>query len=600
MKAKPPAGLVQTPADLFRRQHKKTSFVLARTLKQHAAHIVVCLLIVCLHIGFLHFKVFQRFDFIFFDGFLKSQPVRVSHPDIAYIEITEDSLQGIGRWPWPRRYHAALTHILTEWGAQAVVFDILFSEPSEEAEEDLALYEAIKESGRVYLPRVRESHQGKDIWIQSLPMLEKAARGIGHINIFPDSDGVVRRVKPFLSIGNETMDYLPLKVAADLTGQDLTPSRKLFPTDEHGDLVINWTGKWTKSFEHYSFLDVIRSFEAIRNGRKPVLDPIIFKGKICIIGLTAVGQSDIKASPLEPTYPSVGFHANTMNNLLLKDYLREASSGSNLKLLIAISCLAIFFFVFLRSGLAAFVGLALALGWVGIAYYIFSTQRIWVSIIYPLSSILLLYVTSGLFHFYTERKEQKKLFQLAVNDGLTGLYVIRYFRELLNQICYESRKMKTPLCIVLFDVDHFKKVNDTYGHAAGDLVLKEIAKIVKISIRNLRPHRQRDIAARYGGEEFIICLRECPIESAVFKVAERLRTTVQAHSFIYEGTRIPVTISLGVAKLRDGENVPDKMILRADAALYRAKENGRNQTCLESEEGAESPAKDPRPDSKKV
>lgn len=590
MKGKAPAGLVQSPAELFRRQRKKTSFVVLKNLRRHAVHMAVCFLIICFHLGFLHFKVLERFDFIFLDRFLKSQPQRVSDAEIVYIEITEDSLQGIGRWPWPRRYHAALTHILSEWGAKAVVFDILFSEPSAEKEEDLALLEAIKESGRVYLPRVLETHQGKKIWIQSLPELEEAAKGIGHINIFPDSDGVVRRVRPFLEAKEKTLAYMPLQVASDLSGEHQNSGTMNFPADEEGNLVINWVGKWTESFEHYSFLDVILSYESVKNGKQPLLNPELFKNKICIVGLTAVGQSDIKASPLEPTYPSVGFHANTMNNLMRKDYLRQASRTANGNLLLVVSAAALLCFVFMRSTMAAVMGFLLGAGWLGFSYYIFSAHRIWISVIYPLSSILFLYVSSGLFHLYTERKEQKKLFDLAVHDGLTGLYVIRYFRELANQAVLEASKMRIPLSVILFDVDHFKKVNDTYGHAAGDMVLREMGKILQKGIREDRPARQRDITARYGGEEFIVCLKDCPIEAAVFKVAERLRLTVEKHEFIYEGTRIPITISLGVAKLGDGENVPDKMILRADAALYRAKEQGRNQTCLESENDSEKPS----------
>jgi diguanylate cyclase (GGDEF)-like protein len=123
----------------------------------------------------------------------------------------------------------------------------------------------------------------------------------------------------------------------------------------------------------------------------------------------------------------------------------------------------------------------------------------------------------------------------------------------------------------MFDIDHFKSVNDTYGHLAGDYVLKELATLVKA---RLRPD---DVLARYGGEEFGIALPETPREGAV-KIADDLRQIVERHRFVFEGETIPVTISMGVGQLDDRWDVL-AFIKCADEKLYEAKRTGRNRVC---------------------
>jgi len=152
----------------------------------------------------------------------------------------------------------------------------------------------------------------------------------------------------------------------------------------------------------------------------------------------------------------------------------------------------------------------------------------------------------------------------------------------------EARKKQTPLSMILFDIDHFKKINDTYGHVAGDAVLKHLAWVVCSSIRIEGEKVERNIPARYGGEEFIILFKDCGLKEAAFNYGEKMRRRIEQETFTYEGKTIPLTVSLGAATLGPLENIPDLMVLRADAALYRAKEQGRNRTCIEQENGEES------------
>ena len=165
-----------------------------------------------------------------------------------------------------------------------------------------------------------------------------------------------------------------------------------------------------------------------------------------------------------------------------------------------------------------------------------------------------------------------RLQELAETDGLTGVYNRRYFQERLDQELMRANRYKRPMSLILFDIDHFKKFNDSYGHLVGDAVLRELARVVGGRLRNI------DILARYGGEEFIIILPETPKEGAA-ELSERLRAMVESHPFPYNGGQpLTVTISMGVGAFPEVKE-KEALIKATDDALYRAKEGGRNKVC---------------------
>lgn len=576
MAYQPPAGLVERPEDLFRRTKREAFFYLTYLRKQYLVQFLGCLFIILLYFFLLSTVVFQRFEYIFLDFFFRTRPAPAVHPDIAYIEIAEDSIQAIGRWPWPRQYHAVMTHILTEWNAKAIVFDMLFSEPSTESD-DGALKEALEKSKQVYFPVVLEQQRENQIWIHSLPDFELYARGVGHINVKPDSDGTIRKIHPFLKQGQEAYPHLSLKVAYDL----LNAPDKLAAWQNVDELFINWTGKWNRTFKHYSYVDLIKSFEAVQSGRPPIIAPAEIEGKICLIGLTAFGHSDIKAMPMESAYPGVGIHANVINGILTNQFVQAASFKTNAIWLICIGLLASIIFIIFRNVQGLVGGLLIGFVWTFAAYFSFAHYKLWLYAVQPLILIMSLYFFSTVYVLILRNRERLRLFRLATRDGLTGLYVIRHFRLLLNEAVQDSRKRKKPISVILGDVDFFKKVNDTYGHACGDMVLREVAAIVQASILDEKSGKEKHVAARYGGEEFIVMLKGVNLSDAAFKFAEELRKTIESKELNWEGKPIRVTISLGVATLHPDEIVPDTMVHRADASLYRAKEEGRNRVCLE-------------------
>ena len=169
--------------------------------------------------------------------------------------------------------------------------------------------------------------------------------------------------------------------------------------------------------------------------------------------------------------------------------------------------------------------------------------------------------------------DNARLYELAITDELTNLYIYRYFRQRLDNEIKRSRRYFFPLALIILDIDHFKRVNDTYGHQCGDFVLKELAKIIKEEVREV------DISCRYGGEEFTVILPETDLEGAS-TLAERLRESVEEHSFLFKKQLLKITISLGVAELSPSLSGIEELINLADIALYQAKEGGRNKVVV--------------------
>ena len=162
-------------------------------------------------------------------------------------------------------------------------------------------------------------------------------------------------------------------------------------------------------------------------------------------------------------------------------------------------------------------------------------------------------------------------FDRASTDALTGANNRGALEEKGDDYFRQSRLIGAPLCVVTFDIDHFKKVNDTYGHQAGDYVLVELTALVGRGLT-----RGNDFFARSGGEEFTLLLLGS-VKIQAIEIAERIRQTIEANQFIFEGTHIPITISVGLSEGLPSDTSWSDIFRRADEALYSSKENGRNQ-----------------------
>ena len=168
------------------------------------------------------------------------------------------------------------------------------------------------------------------------------------------------------------------------------------------------------------------------------------------------------------------------------------------------------------------------------------------------------------------REANQILEKLAASDSLTELANRRSFFEHAAAEVQRAQRYGHPLSLQMLDIDHFKSINDHFGHAAGDEVLRKLADVLRANLRH------NDLAARIGGEEFVVLLPETRLEAAA-QHAERLRMAIAALRFPFDQAMHSITVSIGVAALDIGELSPDPMLMRADSGLYRAKDDGRNR-----------------------
>jgi diguanylate cyclase len=196
-----------------------------------------------------------------------------------------------------------------------------------------------------------------------------------------------------------------------------------------------------------------------------------------------------------------------------------------------------------------------------------------------LATYSLIYTTTGLVvyqlseYVINSNKLYYKFREQASKDFLTGLNNVRQYDAIINEAYKRVRDYGERLSILALDIDHFKKVNDTYGHDGGDAVLRQLGNVLLSSCRPF------DIVARVGGEEFSVVLLDCPNTQAV-EVAERIRSSVAGHAFILpDGTSLQISISIGVATYPDSTENLEELKKQADIELYKAKETGRNKVC---------------------
>src|SRR3954468_9242282 len=178
------------------------------------------------------------------------------------------------------------------------------------------------------------------------------------------------------------------------------------------------------------------------------------------------------------------------------------------------------------------------------------------------------------YHDYLDEVFQRQMYESALRDGLTKVFNKKYFTDYLEKEFAFAARHKGPLALIFLDIDHFKKINDTYGHPAGDQVLADLSQLMSSLLRT------EDVLARFGGEEFTILCRGSDLSGAKI-VAERVRKAVEERKFSFGGKDIPVTVSLGVVAIPEsGITEHNAFLAAADKALYEAKRSGRNRLCV--------------------
>ena len=228
-----------------------------------------------------------------------------------------------------------------------------------------------------------------------------------------------------------------------------------------------------------------------------------------------------------------------------------------------------------RSTIIALGGTFLIVfGYIIFAYFLMKYFSLWISIILPVTAILTVFVVAYIVKYLLKSRDFEHQYKLATTDGLTELYNHRFFQEQMLMQVENCKRYNSQFSLLLIDIDFFKKFNDTYGHQAGDAVLKQVAQALKKNVRST------DIVCRYGGEEMTIILSNTEKDEAII-TAQKICQAVAKRPFkLSADEESHVTISLGVSTYPQDGTTPAQLIEHSDKGLYLAKENGRNQVGL--------------------
>jgi CHASE2 domain-containing sensor protein len=377
-------------------------------------------------------RVFDGFEYNTFDFRYKLRPAREVSQDIVIIEISDDSIEKIGEWPFPRNYHSLMIRALDSSGAKAIIFDIFFSEMTPEDEEfAISAFDA----GNVYFPyifsldadiRKGSGFHARGYAADLIAPLKKAARGKGFANVIPDDDGKVRRMPLFAEYDGEKYPLLSFIAALDSMGLsfediDIRPGKHIkigeeetIPIDDDSFLLVNYAGKWGESFRHFSYVDILQSYLADVTGQQATLDLSELEGAVCFIGVTASASPDAHPSPIENMYPGVGVHAGIYDSIVSGRHIMRLSRGANLIILLILGFLTACSTLKLKKRFAGFAMLAISGGYFLFSVIAFWPFGIWLDMFYPLVSVLVVYFAAT-FKKYIEETQKREMIEKELN-----------------------------------------------------------------------------------------------------------------------------------------------------------------------------------------
>lgn len=535
--------------------------------------------------------------------------------DIVVLAVDDASLEMLwdkyGEWPIPRNVYADMINYLEKENPQAIIFDLMFIKSMRTAPEaDKALADAMNKYSNVYTA-MNFDNQTSDVRIPpNLPdriavnvennsnvnlskrygykncrlILDSLLNGkvnVGMSNVFRNNDGIIRNVAPLMVYKDKYYPYLAFKASSDYLTQDtnnnfvidknknLKVSDTSIPLTQDGEAILNWYGT---SGTH----TIVPMYKVINemNGKKGALATNFdFKDKIIIIGTTAMSLHDTKSVPVQDNvYPGVEVHATFFNNMLDNNFIHKTTSATNALIIAGVVTLVGVIVMLSTSTLFAFLSTSLfAIAYLFISYYMMELFNFWIPVVLPAIAILAAFALSFLAKYLMKAKDFEYQYKLATIDGLTELYNHRYFQDTLRKQMDIARRYNQPFSLIIADIDFFKKFNDTYGHQAGDAVLRQVAQILK------KNSRTTDYVCRYGGEEMSIILPNTSAEEALNNANRICKAVAEKPFQLTPVDSATVTISLGVATFPENAQTPQDLIEWADKGLYYAKEHGRNQ-----------------------
>lgn len=547
------------------------------------------------------------------------QSLRVMHKqptpnkDIVVLAIDDASLEMLwdkyGEWPIPRNVYANIINHIEKENPEAIVFDLLFIKSmKKEISSDNALILAMNKYNNIYtgmnfdeqttdvrlpidLPerlalnidnKSNINLNGKYSFSNCRSILPELLNGKVHIgitNVIRNSDGIIRKVAPIMEYRNHYYPYLAFGASSNyISGEDtkdfkidkfsnLIVNDTKIPLTKDGEAILNWYGI-SGTHTIYPMYKIINEMEGKVTDKK--LD---FKDKIVIVGTTAMSLHDTKSVPVqEGVYPGVEVHATFFNNMLDNNFIEQTGFVTNTLILLAVIATVGAIVMLSTSTVLALLSTTLfGIAYLFVTYYVMDLYNLWIPVVLPVISIIIAFALSYLAKYLIKSRDFEYQYKLATIDGLTELYNHRYFQETLKKQIEISKRYGQPFSLIIIDIDFFKKFNDTYGHQAGDAVLRQVAQTLK------RNSRTTDFVCRYGGEEMSIILPNTTAEEALFN-ANRINKAVAERDFQLNSTETgKVTISVGVATYPDNAETAQELIEIADKGLYWAKEHGRNQ-----------------------
>lgn len=539
---------------------------------------------------------------------------RKPNRDIVIIAIDDASYEYVldkyGEWPLPRDVYAKLIDYLQKQNPKSIAFDLMFVKSLKSNHDaDLALTNVFKKYDNVYtamnldnqsvelrvpqeLPkklRINVKNYSHDVNFDTLTFqncrrilneIIDATSNIGMINVTRADDGIIRKMPLFvryqgdfypqlafkmgMSMIEKYEKYSPNEYVIDKTSNLLLNNRKIF-VDKDGSAILNWYGP----IGTYQQIPMYKLIKAIDGGYKESFD---FSNKIIYFGATASSLFDIKTVPVGKVYPGVEIQATYLNNLLDNNFISKADKRLTFAIGVILAILTGYFIINLSSTFIitlSFVSIYSL--YVAFTYFIMKYHNIWFDLVYPLMLGVIIFISAFVVKYIIKSRDFEQQYLLATTDGLTELYNHRYFQEQMRMHVEQAKRYETPFSLIIIDIDFFKKFNDMYGHQAGDSVLRQVAQLLKTSVRTT------DVVCRYGGEEMSIILPNTPKNMSIL-TAEKICKRVASKRFkLSNHQESSVTISLGVATFPDDGETASEIIESADKRLYQSKHNGRNQ-----------------------
>lgn len=312
--------------------------------------------------------------------------------------------------------------------------------------------------------------------------------------------------------------------------------------------------------------------ERVKNGEESQLPKDLFKDKIVIFGFTAESLFDLKATPVEKYLPGVELYGIFINNFIDNSFIVKINEKQTLILSLLLFTILFVIFCKYQRNLPKLIGFLLLLpAYIILTYVLMYCKNLWVPLILPLSSITISYLSALILNYFSKSKDYDRLYKLVNIDDLTGLYNKRFFTKHMDMNIEYSSIYKKPFALIMIDIDHFKKFNDTFGHLSGDCVLKQVAKYLQ-EVTN-----EKGVVCRYGGEEMCVIMPHTNYDEAQKHAWELCKKIATSQFILANGEKSHVTISLGVSVYPDNATTTTKMVEWADRGLYFAKEHGRNQ-----------------------